>query len=160
MADVIGCVLSVCLAFALPVGPQARGWRGLVPMQSTRADVEKLLGPSADDGYGVAYDLGGEAVTFEYSSGPCTKRRKGGWNLPVDTVIRIRVSASVKPRFSALDIDREKLKKIENTELPGVEYYVDSEKGIYYEVQGGLVITTEYGPAPKDNPLRCPEEGP
>src|SRR5262245_33645717 len=38
-------LLAACLLFVLRTSVDARDWRGLVPLHSTRADVEKLLGP-------------------------------------------------------------------------------------------------------------------
>jgi hypothetical protein len=152
----ISHLIFFCLALSTSAISQEKGWRGIVPLRSTRADVQKLLGHSTDQGYGATYDLGSEAVTFEYSSGPCTKRRKNGWNVPVNTVIRIRVSSSIKTRFSDVNIDKEKFEKIEDPELPDIFYYRNSEKGITYEVQDDFIITTEYGPSSKDKTLRCP----
>lgn len=148
-------LIAFCLILCTSVLSYERGWRGIVPMRSTRADVEKLLGPSVEEGYGVTYDLGNEAVTFEYSSGPCTKGKKNGWNVPENTVIRIRVSSTEKPRFSDLKIDKKKFERIEDSELLDVLYYTNRAEGITYEVQDGVVTTVEYAPAAKDESLYC-----
>jgi hypothetical protein len=151
------CLISFCLALSTTVVSQEKGWRGIVPLHSTREDVEKLLGPSADKRYGATYDLGSEAVTFIYSIGPCTKERKNGWNVPEYTVLRICVSSAIKPRFSELKVDKEKLQKIRDPELTDVFYYIDNEKGIEYEVQNDLITTTTYLPTAKDKDLWCSE---
>ena len=59
----------------------AQEWRKIAPLTSTRADVERLLGPNGRSSYGVNYDLKDGILSIEYSSGPCTKERKGGWNV-------------------------------------------------------------------------------
>lgn len=61
---------------------QSKGWRGIVPLHSTRADVIRLLGPPNLDG--DLYDLDNKTVHIEYSDGPCEKLRTpptstGGW---------------------------------------------------------------------------------
>ncbi len=141
------------LTFVLAGSSQAKEWRGITPLQSTRADVEKLLGRSAHDGYGVSYPIGDEVATFEYSSGDCSDKGRA-YDVPPYTVLRIRVSSGRKPTFSDLGIDLKKFRTVEDSELSDVLYYINDEEGVTYEVQGGLVITTEYWPTAKDRNLR------
>ena len=70
---------------------EAKPWRGIVPVRSTRADVEKMLGtPVSVDKEGLHYDLKEEHVVFALarkdSLYDCAQR------LPIDTVIRIAVT--------------------------------------------------------------------
>ena len=44
MKLIIKFITCICLAFCLAKISYAKDWRGIVPFQSTRADVEKLLG--------------------------------------------------------------------------------------------------------------------
>lgn len=60
-------------------------WRQIVPLKSTRADVERLLGPTKEL-YFAVYQLKPGSLFIEYSSGPCSPERKGGWNVPRDVV--------------------------------------------------------------------------
>src|SRR5215510_11066963 len=46
----------------------SKPWRGIVPLISTRSDVERLLGKPNDSGL---YELNGEAASVIYSDGPC-----------------------------------------------------------------------------------------
>lgn len=151
----LSCLCMILFTLGLT---QDKGWRGIVPLHSTRADVERLLGPSAKpDGYAEVYDLGTEGVFVEYSSGPCRKDRKGGYNVPSGTVIQISVGSSTRPQFSALNLDLSKYEKSEDPELPGVLHYSNMEEGIAYEVQDGKVGSINYFPAMRDNHLRCPD---
>ncbi len=136
MMTIKAFLLCSCITTFMIGLAQNVGWRGIVPLHSTREDVERLLGPSAKpDGYSEVYDLGKEAVFIKYSSGPCRKERKGGYNVPSGTVKQIRVSSSAKPQFSDLQIDENKYEKTVDPELPGVFHYVNREEGIAYEVQ-------------------------
>ena len=54
----------------------AQEWRKIVPLKSTRSDVERLLGPN-ERSYGVVYELTEGVLFIEYSSGPC--KRKARW---------------------------------------------------------------------------------
>ena len=50
----------------------AGGWRGIVPMHSTREDVHRLLGPST--GESSVYKLKDVVVSIDYADGlPCEK---------------------------------------------------------------------------------------
>jgi hypothetical protein len=65
-------------------------------------------------------------------------------------VITVRISATLKPHFSELGIDKRRLRLIVSEHLPDVFTYKDDDQGITYEVINDLVITTEYGPSAKD----------
>lgn len=149
-------LLCFCVAQSGTGFAQNEGWRGIVPLRSTRADVERLLGPPAKpEKYAEVYDLEEEAIFIEYSSGPCRKERKGGYNVPSGTVVQLRISLRVKPRFSELQIDESKYEKNADPELPGLLHYVNREEGIAYQVQEGKVTSTNYFPAAKDGHLSC-----
>jgi hypothetical protein len=53
--------------FALMIGmvttSQAQGWRGIVPLHSTRQDVEKIIGQPTESN-GITYDLQSERVSI------------------------------------------------------------------------------------------------
>ena len=146
-------LLTLFLVSALAVTSYAKDWRGITPLQSTRADVEKLLGHSANDGYAVTYPVGGEVVTIVYSSGGCSDKGRI-YDVPPDTVLSVRVSSGGKSRFADLGIDLKKFREVEDSELPGIFYYINDDDGVTYDVEGGLVWATEYRPATKDRKLR------
>ena len=145
--------LSLSIASVQP----AKGWRGLVPLHSTKSDVEKLLGRSHRGDYAVTYHVNGEVVSIEYSSCRCCKPIEDRFNIPNYTIVRIRVSAAVKRHIAALNLDKSKFRKEQNPHLPDYWYYVNAEEGIIYEVlNDDLVITTEYGASEKDyKSLKC-----
>ena len=66
-------------------------WRRLIPLQSTRADVERLLGPGKE-AYFAIYQLKEGSLFIEYSSGPCRPERKGGWNVSENVVVSVSFS--------------------------------------------------------------------
>ena len=81
----------------------SRGWRGVIPMHSTRTDVERLLGSGINNNFLTTYYLENENVLFHYSTGDC-KSGKGVWDVPVDTVIWITVHPKPNPQLSDLKI--------------------------------------------------------
>jgi hypothetical protein len=130
-----------------------KGWRGIVPLHSTRADVVRLLGPPNVDG--DLYDFENERVHIDYSDGPCEKGRSG-WNVPRDTVVSISLAPTKHRKFSALRIDEKKYRKSEDGELPGIFYYTNDAEGITISVSQGEVRNIYYNPTSKDDHLRCP----
>ena len=71
-------------------------WKGVIPLHSTRADVEKIFGipkkTYKDAFYESAYETELETIRVEYSEGRCHENRYSVWKVPKDTVIRVSVS--------------------------------------------------------------------
>jgi len=135
-----------------------KGWRGLVPLHSTRSDVERLLGPGKD-ACNCAYDLDDANVLILYSEGDCNNGTTGGWLVPSGTVLRITVHVKPRPRVSELGIDISKFEKRQAGHLKDVFEYYNAEDGITLEVREGTVLGFYYGPAQEDKEdkrLRCP----
>ena len=93
--------LAVSMINLLMVHTYAQNWRQIVPLKSTRADVERLLG-SSKEAYLANYTLEEGNLFIEYSSGPCRPDRKGGWNVPENTVVLVRFTPKFKKRIGAL----------------------------------------------------------
>jgi len=141
------CCLILLYAAA---AARAQGWRGVVPLHSTRADVERLFGlPNPQDGF---YDFKNESVEFRYSDGPCVN----GWDVPRDTVIDIRVVPKQDLRLSKLPFGVGGFKKVKDEELPGFYSYSSEEKGITVKTADGLVVDIIYSWTKKDSHRLCP----
>jgi hypothetical protein len=150
----LACLFLILL---IPTRSEAQGWRGIIPLHSTRADVERLIGPSkSPEKYMEFYKLVGEYVFIEYSSGPCSKDRDGGWDVPLNTVVSLYVRQVIKPRLDDLNIDLSKYEKTEDYKFPGVFYYYYAEDGLRLTVMEGKVDAVEYGPKAKEKHLLCP----
>lgn len=157
MGTIATGLLCAYVLILMATATQPRGWRGIIPLHSTRADVERLLGPVADpEGYASAYRLENEVVSVEYSSGPCDKNKRGGWNVPRGVVISVSVAPKTKIRFSDLKIDESKYKKTDGGHVPGYVYYTSEEEGVTIEVAKDEVAGIIYAPSEKDEHLRCP----
>ncbi len=132
----------------------AQDWRSIVPLKTTRSEVEALLGQNDSD-YMAIYNLNDGNLSVEYSSGPCRPDRKGGWNVAENVVVSLYFSPKVKRRWSDLKLDRKKLRKVVDTHVGGVIYYINDEDGVVYEIQSGKVDSVEYGASKKHAHLRC-----
>jgi len=142
--------------------PSQVGWRGIIPLHSTRADVERLLGPGTD-GCKCGYYLSDVNLSVVYSSFNCencicsTSSGENVWNVPNDTVLRIVVYPKIKQKFSSLDIDKTKFKETHDGHLAQIVSYVNGDQGLTIEVNQDLdlVMGFYYGPATEDQHLRC-----
>lgn len=148
-------LLFSSLAAAIIISlPQSQGWRGIVPLHSTRADVERVLGRSADR-CNCIYKTEDDVVSIEYASDSC-KRTKTGWNVPADTVIRVRVAPKKVRLFSELQSDGRNYRKVKDLHTEWV-YYFDDKEGKMFEVSSdGVVGAVNYIPAAAEAYLRCP----
>jgi len=154
-----GFAACACAALLLAAAhAQAKEWRRIVPLRSTRAQVERRLGKSRR-GY---HELKTERAFFYYSSGRGCAGGEG-WNVPADTVVRILVTPKTRLWLSALRLDMKRFEKSADTEVPTHALYKDKEAGLTYEVyegggeSNGLVLHIQYDPTAADEKLlRCP----
>lgn len=138
------------LAAGLSYGKE---WHGIVPLHTTRADVERLLGPPAEDHELMSvYKLEREVVVMQYAAGPpCRTDGFHIYQVPRGTVLSISVAPKADLLFSDLHLDKSKYKITDGGHVPGYSYYTDETEGIQYEVTKGLVMSTTYLPTTKDS---------
>jgi hypothetical protein len=152
---IVGAGIFILVSF-LYVYPQ--GWRGIVPLKSTRADVVKILGKPSRFGYVYDFDKG--AIRIMYSRKRCEQGLPsdwGNWNVPLDTVINI----SVDDDTPVEDLKISNLEKYKwYTDDSGTTYYHLKDKGIEYSVRDGRVTQITYGPTSKDQNLLCKKNTP
>lgn len=136
-------------------------WRGLVPLQSTRADVEKLLGkPVSSRGSIVVYKTDEEEVAIAFSAGKCVPGSSERWNVPVDVVITIELRPNKRVLIQDLHLDPNKYRRIQQSHPENWFVYRNAEDGfmvetLVYENKEEVVVLT-YFPDVKAKALRCP----
>lgn len=159
MRITISIVTCICGLLATASFSQAQGWRGIVPLHSTREDVERLIGaPMMPNG--ITYDLKNERVNVGYSDGSCGKSQ-AEWNVPSGTVTSIIIYPQAKLMLFDLSIDLNRFEKFINPHNPDSVYYNNNEQGISFGTKStGEVVVIEYFPAAKDSYLRCPNYSP
>jgi hypothetical protein len=155
-------ILTSLLLFLTAIShPQSNSWHGIVPLHSTRADVENILGPPTPDSKardGAEYRTENERVIVAYSAGPCSAKNNNGWNVSRGTVIEISVYPNIKPKVVDLKLDESKYRKVRDGELSSIIYYTNEEGGISIEVniEQGVANAFRYSDTSKDYYLRCP----
>jgi hypothetical protein len=127
---------------------QAKDWRGIIPLKSTRADVERLLGKP--NGLG-RYEFDNERAYIHYAKG-CDQPKDCFCLVPQDTVISIFVTLEGDLKLSELKIDLSKYKKSRSAHLPSIVNLNNDEEGITYTVdqEDEEIIHITYLPSSRD----------
>ena len=153
-ARAIFLFLSITLLSTESLGKE---WRGIVPLQSTRADVKRILGrPIKGWDWADYFSLPEGIVLVEYQTGKCEDdigQLGFGWNVPEATV----TSIGLIPRKQ---VKKDVLMKGETFQpspaRAGVVYY-DSANGVSLETYRDEVTLIEYRAQKSQEPLRCPQ---
>lgn len=132
---------------------QTNAWNSIVPLRSTRADVEKLLGAPKEFFYGTfKYDSKDGKVHVDYSTRKCD----GAWNVSVDTVLSITVyPASLEGKnLKELKIDESKFSMTADDTF--TQTWTNPEEGLQYRSDGrDKFLSITYLPKKSDNDFRC-----
>jgi hypothetical protein len=156
----ISLLLVTCMQLSGDSLVPRNEWRGLVPMKSTRADVERLLGSP----YGTPpdrYHLANETVSVEYVSYPCDLKPPGCptppkvCELPTGTVLAITVDLKQPVPLSSLQMDLSKFER-ETGDIDSsgrVLYFKNKAAGFWVHVLEGWIIKYSYHPTREDQKL-------
>jgi hypothetical protein len=132
---------------------QTNAWNGLVPLRSTRADVEKLLGAPKENFFGTfKYESKDGRVEVYYSTQKCDS----AWNVPIGTVLRIMVypNSLQGKNLKELKVDENKFSYTADDAF--FQTWTNPEAGLQYYSDGrGDFISVTYLPKKSDNNLRC-----
>jgi hypothetical protein len=127
----IKLTLIIVLLLFTQVDLQAKEWRGIVPLKSTRSDVERLLGKPNQRG---RYEFKEERAYIFYVESKCEKGNDECYCFaPKDVVSRISVTMEIETSFSKLGLDKAKYTRFPQLEK-AIAIYSSEEEGIYYEV--------------------------
>ncbi len=147
-------VILLCAATA-----GAKGWRGIVPLHSTRSHVEQLLGPPTEQNtpYSVVYKTPNETVLIDYAKGrPCGIGEKySRWRVAPNTVTSISITPMPGSPLAQLSIDETKYKKFIVGHLSETRF-VNAREGEALTVVGNEVRGIDYFTATDDSHLECP----
>jgi hypothetical protein len=153
-------LLLLTMTFASSSSQRQAGWKGLVPLRSTRADVERVLGASKGE-CRCMYETPEAAIHVEYAVDRC-KGAVRGWNVPIDTVLRLTVRRTEDQLFSDLRLDVTNYRVRRDDTF--TTYYANQQAGIEYAVSSnGRISSISYVPSTEDARLRCsgfsPQDG-
>jgi len=154
----IPLVVSAILAmFSLS---HAQGWRGLVPLHSTRPDVQRLLGPpKISKGVASTFETKDERVLAFYSNGRCKARSTNEWNVPLGTLLSITIHPNAQLLVKDLKLGTN-YERVPDLHAQGVVYYFSKEDGVRISARvlkdnDEDVDSITYEPRLADSHLRC-----
>lgn len=140
--------------------PPTNSWSGLVPLRSSREEVEKLLGkPKMSHGFTFIYENGNERIDVLYSVGACELSGVERWNVPKDVVIWIEVRPSKTILIRDLHLDPKKYRRVRWSHPDNwVDYWNKEEGVIVHSIDWGRgeeLYFFEYRPTTKDVTFGC-----
>jgi hypothetical protein len=142
-----------CIIPSSSVPQGGRGGQGLVPLRSTKVDVERLLGTPEETGDITWYRARGDLVGVVYAASRCQGRLLG-WNVAANTVLEINVKPQNKYNLAELNLDKSKFVRAYGHVG---QVYINLDEGIRYELSpDDNVETISYIPSTANNRLRCP----
>lgn len=152
------CVVYIVLVLVVTTLAQADEWRGINPLHSNRADVERLLGQADDPSkeHSLVYKTEKEVVIIDYADGlSCKAGSSAVWRVPRGTVVSITVSPRTPLPLAELHIDKDKYRKRLDLNRSDVVEYNNEEDGVSIVVYQGNVQYINFFPSKKDAHLRC-----
>jgi hypothetical protein len=156
------CVLLLVATHAAAAQSASNAWNGLVPLGSTRADVEQLLGtPKMSHGLVYTYETKDDRVDVLYSAGPCALSGVEKWNVPSDVVISMQVNPKQTILIDSLHLDAKKYVRFREAHPDNwVQYWNEADGTFVHTIFYGKneeLYFTEYRPTTKQKTLRCPD---
>jgi len=152
-----------CLLLLLaPAAAEAKAWRRIVPLRTTRAQVERRLGKPRPRDRRYHFRTESALVNYAHADG-CA----GGaeWDVPRGTVLNILVTPKRRLNLSSLRLDLSKFRKTTAGDTTSRALYTNEEEGVTYDVfdapgeYQGRVQSVTYGPTAADQHRRCPGRG-
>lgn len=141
------------------VSLQGNTWRGITPLRSTRAHVEKLIGNPTKPALSV-YETKDALIHVVYSKNPCEDGIAGRWNIPPDTIISFEVNPKKDVYIEDLNIDESKFRVITSEHISSLTSYVNDDLGITVKARYEKIITVHYAPTTHDKHLMCSVSAP
>jgi hypothetical protein len=146
----------------------AKDWRGLIPLHSTRADVEKLLGappPPPSDGHRQytlndnrsIYFVDGDDIYIVYARQTFPDAPICPKTVPNDTVLMIQVTLKNRLPLQQFPIDIHRSQQFDPSEPKNIGYktYLDKRDGIMVTTFKGNVADIWYFATSEDARV-CP----
>lgn len=143
MQLILKLCLGFCITFSVPVFACAKDWRGIIPLRSTRADVEVLLGKppallkeasrsSTLNKSRSLYFLDEGEVSFVFAEPEITSAVECLARIPAGTVLMIQVTPKKELSLGDFPIDGSTFRKVDPSQPPdvGLAVYINEQEGL------------------------------
>jgi hypothetical protein len=153
MAKIGNFILWILGVLALVTTCQAKEWHGIIPLQSTKQDVIKILGPSDEmNEIRSIHRTEKQEVYIVYSG----KERCDSRGVPPGTVLLIQVTPSANSSLTDLQIDTKRLREfVASSQDPDWKGWIDDEQGFIVRTYKQTVDKFFYIASAKDR-VMCP----
>lgn len=134
---------------------QAKEWRGIVPLTSSREDVIRIFKQCADENPSCEFRFKNEDVHIEFSGVATSQLHKCSRQLPADTVLLVEIIPQEILRLKNLGINKKSLRAFKVNSMAGGEYrgYIDDKEGMVIKTYEGKIVQVDYIAALKDRHL-------
>jgi hypothetical protein len=148
-------------SFSNPSEDPPNAWRGIIPLYSTRAYVERLLGKHKwSHGATFIYESESERVDVLYSKGVCKLSGVELWRVPEDVVIKLEVASRSNMFVRDLKLDPHRYVRQEESHPANWVEYRSVDDGIRVKAmldgKEEKILLIIYEPRTKDKQLQCP----
>src|ERR687895_2477074 len=90
---------------------QDKSWKDIVPLHSTRKDVERLLGSPRESRGAATFQTKDGRVRVFFSYGYCKGPTRDDWNVPPDTVVSLIFEPRGELKIAELKLDMTKYER-------------------------------------------------
>ncbi len=132
-------VLLIPASRVLTCGQQS--WKGIVPLVTTKEQIEKTLGHPNAGGF---YEFDDKRVFIKYVETQCEEIKRCDCLVPRGTVQFVDIEIYYDLYLKDLKLNKKVFTKTRNSHLPDVYTYSNHKSGLVYEVQDGKVTHIYY----------------
>ena len=155
-------ILTVLILLFQPIflinQTEEKGWKRIMPLRSTKKDVEEILGSPKENNL---YETEKEKIIVWYSKGRCRRNKSSNWNVPKDTVLTFTVIPKEKLLISTFINSIEgQFKREIDYKSEGIYHYYNEDHSVFIETRilpegGEDIILIDYLPTTEDKKFRC-----
>jgi len=139
-------ILVTLSLLILSVDSQAKEWRGIIPLTSTREDVVRQFGKCSDINPSCEFIFENENVHIEFSGNPTGDLHDCTGQLPTDAVLLVEITPQKALELKDLGLDKKHLRAFDLNPLRSVGYrgYIDDKEGLVVKTYEGKVVQIDY----------------
>ncbi len=152
-------LVAIFFLIACNASSEAKTWRDITPMKSSRADVERILGvPKFSTESSSIHITADGQVVVKYATGPqCPGKSSDEWRVPEGTAISINLDPLKPPTLSTLKLNMDYFTEVGfGDSRKNSSHLLDEVEGLQLDIENGKVKHFVYLPSSQDDALRCP----
>lgn len=125
-------ILSFVTVSLIQTCPIENGWKGIRVFQTSRIEVEKILGKPVEKRVYERYETDDAFVDIAYSISPCSNDGDGRFNVPKDVIIEYSIVLKKGIELSNFKWKKDLYKRYEDPHLRNLTHYGNPKDGINF----------------------------